>query len=529
MKPETHIHRVADQHRSAFRHAVRMAFTYAKRYVDRANLAPGNAAQHAAIIAKAAAEHLKTTLPQLLLGLHDQAGVATANELKRAKFRTLQASEPFVLVTADYAGLGWAKRLLEDNEQVTVAAKPLDTEDKLEAFSLVAGGLAPVMTLEDALADERFQKAIWVFDHNHHVDVAQELIDAGAKVFPPHIVLGDHLEHDRQAAVEAANESGLDCPPTFEYTDNADGLQLLDQHADKAYVLKPNNSSVNYSTFVPSSQNDREANRQVYNYLKYLPEMSNGFVLQERVNGVEVNVELWFDKGTPFFAFCCLENKRKGERDRGEMCGCASDLVFTVPVNSPLVQRTVGKMTPYYQSHDYTGFADVNVKLGDNKIWFLEVCDRFGYSSHPNLITNLLIDGFTFSDLIRDWLNGTLKGNCYQRFRSGFGASVTGFIDHLRMGLPVTFADEASKKSWFPFDCYVEGGDWMLAGYSQEAGIFMSHGYTIQEATESCIAKLLDHGAVQIPDMDQRCDLAATDYPNAFQKRYDAMKAMGLL
>lgn len=528
MAKETQVHAAADQMRSAFRHAARMAFTAGKAAARRHVIRKENAASIADAVAATVKAHLKGTFPGMLRQTFEAGGRAGAAILNHSVLKTLTAGVPFVVVTEDHCGLGWAKKLSEEGERVVIAARPADDEEHLEQFSLVGGGIVPVMTFEDALADPSLKNAIWLFDHNHCMDLAGLLLRNKRTVFPPNIELAENLEHDRQAAVDAANQAGLDTPSTWPFDTNADGLAFLDQNPNTAYVLKPNEGSNNYSTFVPNALDPARANRQVYLYLKYLGEITCGYILQERKDGVEINVELWFDKGEPFFAFCCLENKRRGEKDTGEITGCAGDVAFVIPVDCPLVQQTIGKMIPFYKSHEYTGFADVNVILGDNKVWFLEVCDRWGYSSHPNLLLNLLIDGYGVGQLIKDWLAGTLKGDCAQRFRAGFGASITCYVDHPRVGLPVMFRDEKCLRSWFPFDLYAEGDDRMLAGYSPEAGIVCHHDYTIRQATEGCV-KLLEDGGIVCPDMAYRTDLSKTDYPMSPERRYDALKAMRMV
>lgn len=529
-RDNTPIHRVADQHRSGVRHAARLAFAAGRNALG--HVSKDNASEVASRVAEAIAKRLKESLPTLLQQVFEAGGATGARELtQRLRASRNLAAAParptFVVVTQDHSGLGWVKKLVEEGEQVVYATRPSDTEPKLEAFALVGGGLAPVMTLEDALADTSLTDAVWIFDHNHNVDAARELITRGTRVFPPSIELGESLEHDRSAAVSAAGECGLDMPPTQEFEDNADGLEFLDANPNIAYVFKPNNSEFNFLTFVPNLEDDAKANRQVYQFLKYLPELEDGFVLQERKSGVETNVEVWFDKGEPFFAFVCLENKRRGQSDSGEMCGCAGDVTFTIPMSSPIIGLTIGKMFEFYRSQEYTGFADVNVIIGDNKVWFLEVCDRFGYNSHPNLFLNLAMQGL--GQIVLDWLAGTLKTDCYSRFRQGFGASMTGFLDHPRMGLPLNFADAKAEAAWYPFDCYKEGDDWMLTGYSMETGIYAHFDYTIEHATQACVEDVLRARKIVVPDMTMRTDLGHDDYPSSPRRRYDALRSMRLV
>lgn len=433
----------------------------------------------------------------------------------------------FVVVTQDTSGLGWTKKLQEEGEQVVFAKAPGPKEDRLDLFDLVGRGLIDCEPLEVALKSRLGPATYWLFERNIQSAVADWLRGAGQHVFGTS-VLSERMENDRAFTVDLAARMGLPSPPTFAFDRVDAGVAFVEQHPTTAYVLKPNASDAAFSTFVPFREEVEDANHELLCYLRNQPEMASGYVLQERKPGVEVNVEVWFHDGAPFMAVCNLENKRKWDHDLGEMSGCAGDIAFVVPLDSPLVLRTIGRMFPFYWQRNYSGFADVNVIVGDNATWFLEVCNRFGYNAHPNLFLTCALG--RFGDTMVDWMEGESDkiAAIPSRFRAGFGASITLFIDHPRAGLPLHINPRAAPQ-FYAFEGYKSGADLLLAGYSNEIGIFTDHDYTIEEAAEGCLNKLLFNEAISFPDMAFRTDLHRDNYRGAPLRRYSALKSMRLL
>src|SRR5205085_4551447 len=167
------------------------------------------------------------------------------------------------------------------------------------------------------------------------------------------------------------------------------------------------------------------------------------FVLQERKEGVETNVEVWFVDGDPRFAFMTLECKRKLTGDLGDLTGCAFDFSFVIPIHSVVVQQTVGRLFPAYREMRYTGFADANVVVAKDGVWFLEKCERFGYNAHPNLFwtLNRASLGDTFAALI--------DGSYAPDMAPGFGASCTLYMDHPAPGKAVLCPDAIRRDLYF--------------------------------------------------------------------------------
>jgi len=431
----------------------------------------------------------------------------------------------FIIVGTDFSGLGWVRKLQAEGEEAIYAYEEpddIDTTQEYEAWSLNGEGVIDKMPIKKAV-DTYLSDAstYWVFDSNNVSKVSAMLRKAGRKVLGA-AEISVHLEHDRQAAMDMAEESGLGIADVQEFKTAQEGVKYLEAHPDVAYVFKPNDSALHYLTFVPQHEDDEQANTILQAFLlNFRDSLAKGYILQERKKGVEVNFELWLDRGKPVLATCGLESKRILNGDLGEHCGCAQDLIFTVPIDCKGIKDTVGKTLPYYK--DYTGTIDVNCILSDREVWFLEVCDRFGYSAHPNLFTTLAMDGF--GDLIADLIDGK-TAKYADRFRGGFGASVNLGMEHLRSGWPMLIAD-AAETHYFPYDLYKEGDQFLLSGYSKDVGVVAAHGYTMQDAIES-VHTILERKQIWYPDMGYRTDLGERNYTNAPIKRYEALAAMGM-
>ncbi len=193
--------------------------------------------------------------------------------------------------------------------------------------------------------------------------------------------------------MEMVKKAGLKTLPYEEFSSPQEGIDYLEQNPDKAYVFKPDSGAGCYTTYVADNEDPEKANEELRRYMSALEDDGTTYILQERIKGLEFNIEAWIYKGTPFFAFADLECKRKLNKDEGEMVGCAQDIAFTIPLESRVLEN-IYKLIPHLPA-DYTGFCDMNIITKDKNDYFIEFCMRWGYNSHPNLIWNLAISPLT--------------------------------------------------------------------------------------------------------------------------------------
>lgn len=429
----------------------------------------------------------------------------------------------FIFVSKDYSGLGYAKKLVDEGEEVLFATR-LDLEDPEMPSGAKLVGLNVVERMDlDALwlVRDKYKKAYWIFDQNHYPSEGEKLRKEGfARVFGGQKLTYD-MEHDRELGVRMVKKAGLKSPETFEFKEAIQGIEHLDANPDKAYVFKPNEDGKGWETFVPDSEKDDRANSELHTYLESLPKNNTGgFILQERIKGVEANFELWLYEGKPYFACCDLECKKRNNDDLGGLCGGSQDIAFAIPLKSKAILETVDKLLPQFK--DYTGFLDMNVIIADNGPYFLEFCARFGYPEHVSLFYGLAKQ--PLGDILAHMIDGTDLENFYNNFKYGFGAGLTMYNASPRKGLPLDIPEDIDKH-FYPFDMYKRGKLALTGGYS-EVGVAVGHGFTIMDAAEEAISF---GRKIAYPNRAFRTDLDKDAYGSNPRDRYLALEAMRYL
>jgi phosphoribosylamine-glycine ligase len=442
----------------------------------------------------------------------------------------------FILCSQELSGYGFAKMLLDEStgrgqarrnegnvDEVILAISPKEDEDDFEHLDKVGDGVVQKMELEECFKNRKDYKThLWVFDMNFGHEMADTLRKEG------YFVIGgqeftDKLEHDREYGLSLVEKAGIKQPTSHTFNDIQSGLDLIDSDPLIAWVFKPDEpDNESWVTTTPDSDNDEQANREMYRFLAAQSEKGT-YILQERVKGIEINVEMWLYKGTPFFSFANFECKRKDNGDHGRMIGCAQDIGFKIDLNSKILKDTLWKLVSLPEFSDYTGFIDINLIIADNEYYFLEFCGRFGYNSHPNLFLTLAID--PLSTILSDFVLGNID-DFYSHFRGGFGASITTWIDKPVAGLPLMFDNDQDVESrFYHFDTYKEDDEWFLAGYANEVGVICAHDYDVNSAAEECLRKF---DKIHYPGKTGRTDLMLKNYQSNPQERYIACQSLGL-
>lgn len=436
-----------------------------------------------------------------------------------------EKSRSFIVVSRDFSGLGLAKRLADEGQRVILAHDLVEDMQKEPGGKLIGKHIVDMAPLSEVWGRRKSLKnAYWIFDQNHEGTHYGDIL---RKEGFPRVIGGGELtyrmEHEREFGVSMVKRAGMQCPPTFEFTTPEDGIRHLDENEEKAYVFKPNSDDAGWETYVPDSMKDPMANAELHAYLDSLPNgNSAGYILQERIKGVEANFEVWLHKGKPFFAFCELECKRKSNDDLGGLVGGAQDINFAIPIESKAIRETVGRIIALPEFKDFTGFVDANVIISDNGPYFLEFCARFGYPSHPTLL--LQLPKIAVADVLAKMLDGDTE-KFYDHFRYGFAAGITLNCEKPRKGLPL-FLPEDIKEKFYLYDVYKRGDVMLTAGLGLEIGVMTAHGFTIMDAAELAVDRAKK---VAFPSRGMRTDLARDDYDSNPRDRYLALEAMRYL
>ena len=448
----------------------------------------------------------------------------------------------FIIVAhdKDCSGLGFAKILKEGNtgrgynpdwdcSTVEVLLTVIKDADDLEpeyekAIEMIGDGIVDKIDWEELYAKrDNYRDFAWIWDGNHNSEIADELRGEGYTVFGA-TALSDASEHDREYGLSLIERAQLETAEFHEFNDIKAGIAFMEANEGKSYVFKPDEPDcASWVTMAPDSDNDHHANKEIRRFLESQGTGKGKFILQQRVKGIELNVEMWLYKGQPFFAHGNLESKRKHNGDLGKMIGCAMDVEFIIPLHCKVLQETVWKLCDLPEFQDFTGFLDMNIIVADNKYYFLEFCQRWGYNSHCNLFLTLSLS--PMSEIMSDFILGNTE-NFNRHFRSGFGTSITCLIDNPVHGLPLMFGDHQDVESrFYHFDSYKKNDEFFLAGTGNEVGIQCAHDYDLKSSAEECLRKF---HKVHFSGKFGRTDLALTDYQSNPIERLIACNAMRL-
>jgi phosphoribosylamine-glycine ligase len=432
----------------------------------------------------------------------------------------------FICVTKDFSGYGFCfdKRLKGNGDKAIIACDPEDeyedTPEKLEMYHNIGKGMIKVFDLNDIMKNrEGFKDWYWIWDGNHHVEENELLCKEGFKV-----CLGGELmfkmENDRMFGIQLAEEMGIESPLWEEFSTAEEGVKFLEENEEKVFVFKPD-AEESYLTTVPIISDAKKANKQLREFIKAI-EIKSPFILQERVPGIEVNVEYFCVDGEPLSAQINLESKRISSDDKGCMCGCAFDVCRDVPLDSRIVKETVAKFLPFIKENKWTGLFDMNCIIGEDDIWFIEFCARLGFNAHPNYFTNVSkTDCF---NTLADMVDGKYK----PEVKRLWGASITGYVDHPHEGIPMFIPDEVKDKVYIFDGMKNEESDTILeTGIDGHLVIVCGKGQRVKEAMEDALANM--EKLEGIINLDYRADGAKDGYASSPIKRYDALVEWGYL
>ena len=236
-------------------------------------------------------------------------------------------------------------------------------------------------------------------------------LDAGGRVVLGGGLLSDKLELDRPYGQKVAGLTKVGIPK-FEVCYNiVQGLQFIQRHQETLWVFKPSHNATVGWTFVP-----KETNEGLASFMRHLPQKEFEFLLQEKIEGVEVSTEGWFN-GEAFVCFNhTIERKRLFPNDRGPNTGCMGNVVWSCKEDK-LVKTVLSPLTEFLGKARYVGPLDANTIVTKEGAWFLEWTARFGYDAIQALCE--LLQGSLF-----DFLFGVATKTLIPVFKPDFSLAV---------------------------------------------------------------------------------------------------------
>ncbi len=312
------------------------------------------------------------------------------------------------------------------------------------------------------------------------------------------------LEKDRQYAAKVATDAGMTVPTMRRFTNPADAVRFLNDQSRESWVFKAEGGHqvVASTTHVCRSKDEILA---VLDYESRL-NRSDSFVLQAKVDGVELSIEGWFHYRngwlSPFNS--TIEGKHLFSDGIGPLTGAMGSVVFPYADRMPsVVAKTLDKLTPYLQGIEYLGPIDVNVIVdeSDQEPKFLEFTPRLGWDAFEAFMVGF--DG----DIGRFCLEFGHGFGPKMPFMEPFAAAVKVMIPTAK-DVPVIAPWEGThsfmpKDVWLDKDMLRSCGSWDESGFAAvfEVG---DTGQTPTEAMERALGKVRE---IHAPNVSYRTDI----------------------
>ncbi len=445
----------------------------------------------------------------------------------------------FYIFTSDHSGLPLAMQLKnEGNSAILVAIRPEDRNGKRELSK----------TPEEAKSNEKRVKYLnkngnglidkaWatevvesikptdlvIFDQIYGWQYGERLRQKGVKGIQGGTNNGFILETERRDTLKMLEAMGMNVPQQqyFGNSSSKAGIKFLQAVKDNTlYVFKSDNPKI--VTKVADFDNE-EIVQKLEAESKDID--GDGFLLQEKVEGIEAACETWYVNGKPILCNIDIEAKKKYNEMSEIQTGCAMDLVFILPVDHPLRERANAPFDKFVGKYFGTGILDLSFIYEpiEDKMYALEVCgNRLAYNAFYTMLSLLQIP-------VGEFLSKYLRGE----FKTDIGEKVFKF-DHVAASLRVFNEDKTPdqlvmipdeyKEHFWLWDVYQKGGKLLTTG-DESLGIITAEG----ENPESALAKVRDaFYKLQMPMKWGRDDFDNDDYPSLPLSRYHELKRLRL-
>lgn len=329
-------------------------------------------------------------------------------------------------------------------------------------------------------------------------------------------ILNDTLELDREYSQKVAKLTNMKVPDYKVFSSIQEGVNFLLQEQDP-YVFKPLGNQSTAWTFVA-----KDTNEGLISFLENLPKQRLPFILQKKINGIELSTEGWFNGKqwvSPFNH--TVEWKRLTEGDKGVQTGCMGNVVW-VCGEDKLVKNSLVPLTEFLTKAHYIGPLDVNCMLTSEEVYFLEFTARFGYDALQALCELLKGD-------LYDFLYGVATGVLQKQvFSSKYAIAVrllmqpyskTENIQDLQGLRVLNIPDQAQEHVWLSDVMYVKNIP-VLSGTDGVVGCVTAWGEDPREARRRVYRTIENITLTQ--DLQYRGDIGKD-----FENKLDQLKEWG--
>lgn len=287
-------------------------------------------------------------------------------------------------------GLALALRIADEGNKVNFWVK------NAKAKASYKGILAQIQDWRYGLKKDM----IILFDMVGLGSIAEQLKKAGFQVYGAG-KLNDRLELDREFGMKLAEISGLKVPEYKTFKSFSKAIEFVTK-SDKVWVFKPTDNASPAYTYVST---DKEDLIEMLSYFQKIWKGKVEFILQEKIEGVELSCERFYVNGEPVSNSLnsTLEVKRFMDGDNGPQTGCQGSVVWFWKQTNPKIYRLgLKKVEPFLKRFKYNAPLDVNCIISDkDKLpYFCEFSSRIGYNAIYALCEGLNMEvGKFFSDM----------------------------------------------------------------------------------------------------------------------------------
>ena len=415
--------------------------------------------------------------------------------------------------------LALALRLLDEGNQVRLS----------DPFSRTTG--EGIVELTDFDKGVRWADIV-VFDINDGKlpQEAEKLRSQHMKVIGSSEFAGK-LENDRSFGARVAREAGIEVREFTVFKGHSafsDARDFLsDKRENSEWVWKANQSSPDDPPTYVGTGGLQHFVRMLRHYEQFYKESGRtaSFVLMERVEGVEVSTEGWFNGRQFFLPNHTIEKNRLFNEDLGPKTGCSGCVVWSGQ-GSPLYERLIPPLAAALAGK-YCGPVDINAIIEDdsNEPVFLEFTSRFGYDAIYALLE--LLDG-ELGSILYSLASGQLIQASLRPEK--FAATVRLYIppypedgkcEAEALGVPIDGFDPSRYNSHIsPCDLMVdEEGDVVAASPGGQLFAISDIGNDIQSAYHAAYQHIK---SLEVPQVGYR-----TDLPESVSKVYKKLQATG--
>lgn len=210
--------------------------------------------------------------------------------------------------------------------------------------------------------------------------------------------INDKLELDRTFGMQTTQAARIKVPQYETFTSWEKAIDFVKKNK-KTWVFKPADNKSPCYTYVSEGPDDMI---DMLGYFKTpLPKME--FVLQEKVEGVEVSTEAWYVNGelVPNSVNSTVETKRFMDGDKGPNTGCMTSVVWFYKGKPKIYFQTLAKLEKFLKKKRYSGTLDMNCIVTKDGPYFLEFTARFGYNAVYAALQQLPEFGNFLADMAR--------------------------------------------------------------------------------------------------------------------------------